>query len=59
MRATAVVITAAVMAEQRESRIEEGHLMSDHLHMMISIPSRALSGSQIESPGFARDGLRY
>lgn len=21
-----------------ESRIEEGHLMSDHVHMMISIP---------------------
>jgi len=27
------------LAEQKESRIEEGHLMSDHVHMMISIPS--------------------
>jgi putative transposase len=26
------------LAEQKESRIEEGHLMSDHVHMMISIP---------------------
>lgn len=25
------------LAEQRESRIEEGHLMADHVHMMISI----------------------
>lgn len=23
------------LAEQKESRIEEGHLMSDHVHMMI------------------------
>ena len=28
------------LAEQRESRIEEGHLMSDHVHMMISIPPK-------------------
>ena len=26
------------LAEQKESRIEEGHLQSDHVHMMISIP---------------------
>src|ERR1035438_5159325 len=25
------------LAEQKESRIEEGHLMSDHVHMMISM----------------------
>jgi putative transposase len=25
-------------ATQKESRIEEGHLMPDHVHMMISIP---------------------
>ncbi len=25
------------LAEQKESRIEEGHLMPDHVHMMISI----------------------
>jgi putative transposase len=28
------------LAEQRESRIEEGHLMSDHVHMMIAIPPK-------------------
>jgi len=28
------------LAEQRESRIEEGHLLSDHVHMMISIPPK-------------------
>ena len=26
------------LATQKESRIEEGHLMPDHVHMMISIP---------------------
>jgi len=26
------------LAEQKESRIEEGHLMPDHVHMRISIP---------------------
>jgi REP element-mobilizing transposase RayT len=24
------------LAQQKESRIEEGHLMSDHVHMLIS-----------------------
>jgi len=28
------------LAEQRESRIEEGHLMADHVHMLISIPPK-------------------
>jgi len=28
------------LAEQKESRIEEGHLMSDHVHIMISIPPK-------------------
>ena len=28
------------LAEQKESRIEEGHLQSDHVHMMISIPPK-------------------
>ena len=28
------------LAEQRESRIEEGHMMPDHVHMMISIPPK-------------------
>ena len=28
------------LAEQRESSIEEGHLMPDHVHIMISIPPK-------------------
>jgi len=28
------------LAEQRESRIEEGHLMPDHVHMMLSVPPK-------------------
>lgn len=28
------------LAEQTESRIEEGHLLPDHVHMMISIPPK-------------------
>jgi putative transposase len=28
------------LAEQRESRIEEGHLMAAHVHMLISIPPK-------------------
>ncbi len=28
------------LTEQRESRIEEGHLMPDHVHIMISIPPK-------------------
>ena len=28
------------LARQRECQIEEGHLMSDHVHMLISIPPK-------------------
>src|SRR6201982_1050252 len=28
------------LAMQKESKIEEGHLMPDHVHMMISIPPK-------------------
>ncbi len=28
------------LAEQKESRIEEGHLMMDHVHMLISVPPK-------------------
>ena len=28
------------LAEPKESRIEEGHLLSDHVHMLISIPPK-------------------
>ena len=27
-------------AQQRECRIEEGHLMADHVHMLLSIPPK-------------------
>ena len=30
------------LAEQKESRVEEGHLMKDHVHMLISIPPKYL-----------------
>ena len=28
------------LAQQKECKIEEGHLMSDHVHMLISIPPK-------------------
>src|SRR5450432_1796980 len=28
------------LTEQKESRIEEGHLMPNHVHMMISVPPK-------------------
>ena len=28
------------LAKQKESRIEEGHLLPDHVHMMIAIPPK-------------------
>jgi putative transposase len=28
------------LANQKESRVEEGHLMPDHVHMLISIPPK-------------------
>src|SRR5512145_1558823 len=28
------------LAEQKECRIEEGHLMADHVHMRLSIPPK-------------------
>lgn len=28
------------LADQRECKVEEGHLMPDHVHMMISIPPK-------------------
>jgi len=35
------------LAEQKESRIEEGHLMPDHVHMMIEIPPKYAVASVI------------
>jgi len=28
------------LAQQKDSRIEEGHLLSDHVHMLIAIPPK-------------------
>ncbi|MDR2186687.1 MAG: IS200/IS605 family transposase [Azonexus sp.] len=28
------------LAQQKESRVEEGHLMLDHVHMLLSIPPK-------------------
>ncbi len=28
------------LARQKESRVEEGHLMADHVHMLLSIPPK-------------------
>lgn len=28
------------LAEQKECRVEEGHLMADHVHMMLRIPPK-------------------
>ncbi|KLD74972.1 transposase [Xanthomonas hyacinthi DSM 19077] len=28
------------LAEQKESRVEEGHLMPDHVHMLLRIPPK-------------------
>ena len=37
------------LAEQKGSRIEEGHLMPDHVHMMISIPPKYAVSQVIQS----------
>jgi putative transposase len=31
---------SASCASQKESRVEEGHLMADHVHMMLAIPPK-------------------
>ena len=35
------------LAEQKESRIEEGHLLADHVHTMISIPPKYFVSSVV------------
>jgi len=44
------------LAEQKESRIEEGHLLPDHVHMMISIP-RSMPWRR--SSGLSRGRARF
>ena len=43
------------LAEQRESRIEEGHLMSDRVRMMIAIPPKHAVSQVI---GYIKEGKR-
>ena len=33
------------LARQRDSDVEEGHLMADHVHMMLSIPPKYIGGA--------------
>ena len=37
------------LSKQRESRIEEGHLVKDHVHMLVSIPPKifGISSSRV------------
>jgi putative transposase len=35
------------LALQKESRIEEGHLLSDHVHMLITIPPKYAVGQVV------------
>jgi REP element-mobilizing transposase RayT len=43
------------LAEQKESRIEEGHLLPDHVHMMIAIPPTYAVSQVI---GFIKERVR-
>ena len=42
------------LALQRESKVEEGHLMPDHVHMLLSIPPK-YAVSQVVGYGQERD----
>ena len=35
------------LAEQKECRIEEGHIMADHVHMLISVPPKLAVSSVV------------
>ena len=37
------------LAEQKESRVEEGHIMADHVHMLLSIPPKLAVSSVVGS----------
>ncbi|QLA16745.1 IS200/IS605 family transposase [Desulfolutivibrio sulfoxidireducens] len=43
------------LARQKESMEEEGHLMSDHIHMLISIPPKYAVASVV---GFVAHPVR-
>ena len=44
------------LASQKESRVEEGHLMPDDVHMMLAIPPK-YAVSQVV--GFIRERVRF
>ena len=44
------------LAQQKESRIEEGHLMSDHVHMMIAMPPKYAVSQVI---GYIKGRVRF
>ena len=44
------------LAEQKECRIEEGHLLPDHVHMMIAIPPKYAVSQMI---GLSRGRARF
>src|ERR1700740_409029 len=47
------------LALQKESRIEQGHLMPDHVHMMLSIPPKyAVSPDQRQIPWPSPDAFK-
>ena len=35
------------LAEQKECRVEEGHIMADHVHMLLSIPPKLAVASVV------------
>src|SRR5271166_5002267 len=46
------------LAEQKECRIEEGHLLADHVHMMISIPPKYFVSTVGRDEATIRDYIR-
>ena len=44
------------LAEQKESRVLEGHLMADHVHMLLSIPPK-YAVSEVVHQGQERNSL--
>src|SRR5437867_12899228 len=49
-------------AQQKESAVEEGHLMPDHVHMLLSIPPKcavAPVAGYIEGKGASQHARRF
>jgi hypothetical protein len=45
------------LAAQKACRIEEGHLMADHVHMLLSIPPRLILDSRVVMGQVERNSL--